>query len=91
MVVLSKEERALEVRNLRFSYPEGPPILDGLSFTIKKGETVIFLGPTGAGKSTLCLTLNGVLKASGEIRIFDELLNRKTAKKIRQRVGLVFQ
>ena len=91
MVVLSKEERALEVRNLSFSYPEGPPILDGLSFTIKKGETVIFLGPTGAGKSTLCLTLNGVLKASGEIRIFDELLNRKTAKKIRQRVGLVFQ
>lgn len=91
MVVLAKEENMVEVKNLSFAYPEGPPVLDGLSFTVKKGETVVFLGPNGAGKSTLCLTLNSVLKASGQIRIANYLLGRKTAKKIRQQVGLVFQ
>ncbi len=44
---------AVEFRNVNFHYKEGRPILKNLSFTIKPGEIIAILGPTGSGKSTL--------------------------------------
>ncbi|MCA9601049.1 MAG: ATP-binding cassette domain-containing protein, partial [Myxococcales bacterium] len=44
---------ALAFRDVRFSYREGVPILKGISFSVKEGETVAIVGATGAGKSTV--------------------------------------
>ncbi len=44
---------AIEVDNVGFSYVEGEPVLDGVSVTIPAKERIAFVGPTGAGKSTL--------------------------------------
>ena len=52
---------SIEVSELGFAYPDGPPALDGVSFRITHGESVAVVGANGAGKSTLLMHLNGVL------------------------------
>jgi len=44
-----------------FAYPGGPPILDGVSLTIPRGQLVGVIGPNGAGKSTLVRLVLGLL------------------------------
>ncbi|MBQ6539242.1 MAG: ABC transporter ATP-binding protein [Bacilli bacterium] len=49
-----KEEGTIEFKNVSFKYPDADEyLLDDISFKVKKGETVAFIGSTGSGKSTL--------------------------------------
>ncbi len=83
---------ALEVRDLRFSYPDGHVALDGADFHIHPGERVALLGPNGAGKTTLLLHLNGILTpTSGSVRVAGLEVTEEHLQEIRRRVGLVFQ
>jgi ABC-type multidrug transport system fused ATPase/permease subunit len=61
----------IRANNLTFHYPGGAePLLQHLSFSIAKGETVGLTGPSGSGKSTLADLLTGLLRPnSGSIRI----------------------
>jgi energy-coupling factor transport system ATP-binding protein len=91
------------VENLHYAYPpfrpggEPLPVLKGVNLSIGRGEFVAIMGPTGAGKSTLCLALNGIVPHSmgGVIRgnVFIAGLNTKQHRvaNLAQRVGLVFQ
>src|SRR5450432_2736914 len=54
---------SIEVKNLTRIYGEQKAI-DGISFTVSRGEIVGFLGPNGAGKSTTMKILTGCLKPS---------------------------
>jgi ATP-binding cassette subfamily B protein len=42
----------LEFRNVHFSYPQGKKVLHQVSFTLERGKTYAFIGPTGGGKTT---------------------------------------
>ena len=81
----------LEVRDLRFKYPDGRVALDGVSLRIEPGEKVALVGPNGAGKSTLLLHLNGILRGEGEVRVCGLRLEDGTLGQVRAAVGLVFQ
>ena len=82
----------VEVKELKFSYPDGTPALNGVNFRITHGESVALVGANGAGKSTLLLHLNGYLTPQeGSVRIGDMPITKKTLKQIRQTVGMVFQ
>jgi cobalt/nickel transport system ATP-binding protein len=82
---------AIEVRDLRYSYPNGTEALSGVTFSIGPGESVAIIGPNGAGKSTLLLHLNGILRGEGSIRVMGTPVEERTLRDIRRKVGVVFQ
>lgn len=84
-------EKAVEIRELNFTYPDGKPALNNINLDVFNGETIGIIGPNGAGKTTLLLHFNGILKGTGMIKIFGIEVNSKNLKEIRKKVGLVFQ
>ena len=83
--------KIIEIKNLNFSYPDGAKALENIDLDIYQGESVALLGHNGAGKSTLLQHLNGVLRGSVEIKVFNLPLSDKNIKEIRKKVGIVFQ
>lgn len=83
--------KAVEIKNLSFSYSNGSNALSGINLDIYEGESVGIIGPNGAGKTTLLLHLNGLLNGKGKISIFGSEINEKNLKEARKNVGLVFQ
>lgn len=82
---------ALQVDDLRFTYPDGHQALNGVSFSLESGEKVALVGPNGAGKSTLMLHLNGILTGEGRITVNGLAVERGTLPRIRACIGMVFQ
>lgn len=70
-------------------------VLNGVSFTVQKGETVVIMGGSGCGKSTLLRHLIGSLRpSSGSIRLFGEEitgLSERQLAPLRERFGMLFQ
>ena len=81
----------LEFRNVSFSYEPGTPVLDNLSFHIRKGETVGLIGANGAGKSTIMKLMLGLLPAQGEILVDGMPEIKQNLPPIRQKIGFVLQ
>lgn len=88
---------SLEVNNLNYAYQKEEKdsssfVLKNLSFKIKKGEYVTFIGHNGSGKSTLMKLLVSLLDpTSGEIKIMDEVVTNKNVDRLRKKIGIVFQ
>jgi ABC-2 type transport system ATP-binding protein len=80
-------ENIIEVRDLHKTYGKGIIAVDGISFTVKKGEIFGFLGPNGAGKSTTIKILTTLLeKTSGTVEI-DGLDVDKDQAQVRRIIG----
>jgi cobalt/nickel transport system ATP-binding protein len=81
----------IEIKELRFAYPDGNQALNGVNLEVRRGEALGLIGSNGAGKSTLLLHLNGILRGEGQVRILGIDVTEKTAPQLRSRVGMVFQ
>ena len=93
----------ISVRGLGFAYPalepgtEAPWVLDRVDLDIMRGEFLSIMGPTGAGKSTLCLALVGIVPQStgglirGEVRVDGLDTKAEAVASLAGRVGVVFQ
>ena len=82
----------LSITDLTVEYTDGTRAIDEVCFSIDAGENVALIGANGAGKTSLLLTLVGVLQPmQGEIRVGETKLEKKTLRDIRSRIGLVFQ
>jgi energy-coupling factor transport system ATP-binding protein len=86
----------IAVENLIHKYganPDSTPALDGLNFTIKRGEFVAIVGSNGSGKSTLAKHFNALLlPTTGTVAVEGmDTQDLKHLWDIRQRVGMVFQ
>lgn len=92
-------EELIKFKNVKKTYIVGEKqfnALDGVNFSINKGEFVVILGPSGAGKSTLLNLLGGMDKAtSGDIVIGNEYISKynddKLTKYRAENVGFIFQ
>jgi phospholipid/cholesterol/gamma-HCH transport system ATP-binding protein len=87
-------EVMVSLRDVRVSYGD-VEILHGITFDVKRGETLVILGGSGSGKSTLLRTLVGLEKASsGEIWIKGEniaAIPNSEMDEIRKKIGMSFQ
>ncbi|EDN7812043.1 ATP-binding cassette domain-containing protein [Listeria monocytogenes] len=75
-----------------FEYSDGKNVLNHINLSIKAGETVAFVGPSGAGKTTICNLLPRFYGVSaGEITIDGENIKRFTLPSLRAQIGVVQQ
>ena len=85
---------AIEFLDVHLSF-EDKKILDGISFTVRRGETKVILGRSGGGKSTTIRLILGLLKPdSGQILIDGEDItdySEVEMMKVRAKIGMVFQ
>lgn len=88
----------IELRDVRFAYAgSAKPVLDGITATIGERETVLLLGASGAGKSSLALTLNGLIPGSihgefsGTVRVGELDTTTTPVAELARQVGIVFQ
>ncbi len=86
-----KSEKAIVIKDLSFSYPDGTAALLSISLDVAAGESLGLIGCNGAGKSTLLLHLNGILKGNSPVIILGDEISEKTLPRIRARVGIIFQ
>jgi ABC-2 type transport system ATP-binding protein len=78
------------VKNLEHAYGDAKAV-EGISFSVRKGEIFSFLGPNGAGKSTainVLITLLALQKGEASVAGFDVT---RQAQKVRESIGIVFQ
>jgi cobalt/nickel transport system ATP-binding protein len=80
---------ALEVKGLKFSYPDKPGVLKGVSVSLMPHERLGLIGPNGAGKTTFFMLICGVQKAeAGEISLFGQPVKHRD---FHPEIGMVFQ
>ncbi|MFZ0565216.1 MAG: ABC transporter ATP-binding protein [Chlamydiales bacterium] len=90
-IPMSDFKKAIVFNNVSFRYQE-EWVLKNLSFTIKRGETVAIVGPTGSGKSTLVKLLPRLYNIQkGEILIDDKPINSYTQHSLRESIAFVPQ
>jgi ATP-binding cassette, subfamily B, bacterial len=83
---------AIEFRHVSFSYTPEHPVLQDLSFTVRPGETVAFVGETGAGKTTVAsLLLRFYEPTAGSILVDGTDIRRFRQKDLRRQFGVVQQ
>lgn len=77
---------------ISFSYASGKPVLSGINLTIKAGETVAFVGPSGAGKTTICSLLPRFYEPSGGRIVIDGTdIRDLELRSLRSHIGIVQQ
>ena len=75
-----------------FSYVEDEPVLKGISFDVKSGETVAIVGATGAGKSTIINLLNRFYEIKDGVISIDGLdIKQFTLSSLRTQIAVVLQ
>jgi peptide/nickel transport system ATP-binding protein len=100
---ITREEAILQVKNLQTAFFTDKEVIracDGVSFDIKRGETVGIVGESGSGKSVTARSIMGLIKSpgrilDGSIQFKDEELTTKSEKEYRQirggDIAMVFQ
>lgn len=82
----------IEYDRVSFGYEGEKKVLRNISLTIRKGETIAFVGPSGAGKTTLCSLLPRFYEIEGgEIRIDGVDIRKVTQESLRRQIGIVQQ
>ena len=89
----TKEKGVLEFKNVSFRYPDAQEdCIKNLSFKVKQGQTLAFIGTTGSGKSTVVGLMSRLYDPTGgEILLDGEPLPRYNFEKLYQKVGVIPQ
>jgi len=93
-----KTQNAIEFKNVNFGYPstedfrDGKPVINNVSFKIKKGDRVALVGPSGSGKSTILSLIERFYEPdSGEILLEGVPVRELSRDTLRSQIGYVEQ
>jgi peptide/nickel transport system ATP-binding protein len=94
MSITEDHTQLLAVRDLRVDYGSRVRAVNGISFDIRRGETVALVGESGSGKTTVANSIIGLLPprakvTSGEVRLNGELLTDKSDRQLQRLRGRV--
>ena len=82
----------IEFRDVHASYDGSAPILKGVSFTIRDGEFVAFVGTNGAGKSTTLKMILGLVRpTAGDIRVLGKKMDGGSRLAVLRQVGSLIE
>lgn len=90
-------EYAINVENFYFAYKKSDLVLQDINFNIKKGSFTVLTGPSGAGKTTLCKALAGIVpyyvggRYSGDIKLNGESTKGSRVADIAMRLGFIME
>lgn len=92
-VPLENVKGEITFRNVSFEYPDDhTPVLSQINLTIKPGEKVALVGPSGGGKTTLCSLIPRFYDPTeGEILLDGQNIKNVTLKSLRSNIGVVQQ
>lgn len=83
---------SIEFRNVKFGYEEAREVLGGINFSVKKGQTVALVGPSGGGKSTTSDLIPRFYDiTAGEILIDGHNIKEYNLRSLREAMGIVSQ
>lgn len=90
---LKKVDGNIEFKNVSFGYSKNADdVLSGINISVKKGENIAIVGPSGGGKTTLCNLLPRFYEiSSGSIMIDGKDIREYTLKSLRNSIGTVQQ
>lgn len=87
-----KFDHSIDFKNVWFAYNEPEYVLKNLSFTVNKGESIAFVGATGAGKSSVVSLLNRLYEIQkGSISIDGVSIDDFNLNSVRKKIGVVLQ
>ncbi len=82
----------VEYKNVTFAYDETGNVLENVSFTVEPGQMIAFVGPTGAGKTTVVNLLSRFYDVTGgSVEIDGHDVRNVTTKSLRNQVGVMMQ
>src|SRR5437867_6033629 len=88
----SSNEVAVRLKDVSLQLPDGHRLIDGVGFDLSAGETLVLLGRSGSGKTTILKLINALLRpTSGEIEVLGKSLTRWDPIRLRRRIGYVIQ
>jgi ATP-binding cassette subfamily B protein len=88
----SSSHALLEFRNVHFSYPEGKEVLHNISFSLDRGKTYAFVGPTGGGKTTTAFLMARLYDpAKGTVFLCGRDIRSYQAQERAGKIGFILQ
>lgn len=90
-------ESVIQLQDFYFAYKKSDIVLNNINLNIKKGSFTVISGPSGAGKTTLCKAMTGIVpyfmggRYAGDVKIFGESTKGKKVSDIAMRVGFIME
>ncbi len=90
-------EHVIEAENFYFAYKTSGLVLKDINFRIRKGSFTVITGPSGAGKTTLCKAMTGIVpyymggRYSGDIKVLGQSTKGQRVSDIAMRVGFIME
>ena len=90
-------ESVIKLENFYFAYKRSDLVLKDINLDIKKGSFTAITGPSGAGKTTLCKAMTGIVpyymggRYSGDVQVHGESTKGKRVSDIAMRVGFIME
>lgn len=90
-------ENVIEIESFYFAYKKSDIVLQDINVAVKKGSFTVLTGPSGAGKTTLCKAMTGIVpyyvggRYSGDVKVHGESTKGRRVSDIAMKVGFIME